>query len=374
MAVTVLLFALGLLCLVKGGDMFVDGACKIAKRFRVPEFLIGATVVSIGTTLPEVMVSATGAVGGNGEMAYGNAVGSVICNTALIAAITLIAAPTSRVDRKTLRTPVAFFFLSAAFFCCISYFIGDFSRLSGIVLLLIFIVYMVFTTSCEMRKGRKDPPTSENADEPNDSNNSNNLNNSKDSSNSNDANDANDSNDAKNSETENIENKKPEDGGKNRGGARREILMLVIGAAIVAVGARLLIDNGTKIATALGVPDSVIALTLVAVGTSLPELVTAVTSIIKGHGALSLGNIVGANLFNLVLVLGASVTLSPFSLPAEKTIFGVNASLAVDLPVMLVVMLILTLPALIREKLSRFQGIALLLIYVSFCAFQFVGA
>ena len=113
------------------------------------------------------------------------------------------------------------------------------------------------------------------------------------------------------------------------------------------------------------------SLTFVALGTSLPELVTAITSLIKGHGALSLGNIVGANLFNLVLVSGVSVTLSPFELPAGKLLLGHNASLVVDIPVMFAVMALMTLPALIRGKLSRWQGVALLAIYAGFCTFQF---
>lgn len=149
------------------------------------------------------------------------------------------------------------------------------------------------------------------------------------------------------------------------------VLFLVLGAAIIAIGATLLVDNGTIIAEKLGVPSSVIALTFVALGTSLPELVTAITSLVKGHSSLSLGNVIGANIFNLVLVSGTSITISPFKVPAEKLIFEMNASLVVDIPVMLSVMALLTLPALFRGKLSRWQGITLLGIYATFCVFQF---
>ena len=147
--------------------------------------------------------------------------------------------------------------------------------------------------------------------------------------------------------------------------------LLAVGAALIALGAKLLVDNGIIIAQALGVPESVIALTFIALGTSLPELVTAVTSLMKGHGSLSLGNVVGANLFNLVLVSGVSVTLSPFQAPQNASIGGMNASLVLDLPVMFLVMLLLTVPALLRGKLSRVQGILLLAIYAGFCAVQF---
>ena len=118
------------------------------------------------------------------------------------------------------------------------------------------------------------------------------------------------------------------------------LILLAIGAVLIAVGADLLVDNGTLIAQALGVPESVIALTFVALGTSLPELVTAITSLAKGHGALSLGNVIGANVFNLVLVSGVSVTLAPFSIPQNSTIAGMNASLVMDIPVMFAVMLL----------------------------------
>ncbi len=153
--------------------------------------------------------------------------------------------------------------------------------------------------------------------------------------------------------------------------AGKDLLLLVIGAAFIAIGANLLVDNGIIIAGLLGVPESVIALTFVALGTSLPELVTAITSLRKGHGLLSLGNIIGANLFNLVLVSGVSILLSPFDLPNSKQIGAYNASLVVDIPVMLGVMLILTIPPLIKGRMTRLQGIILLAIYAAFCIFQF---
>jgi cation:H+ antiporter len=317
MLIPVLLFALGLVLLIKGGDWFVDGATGIAQRFGVPELLIGATVVSIGTTLPEVMVSATSALGGHGEMAYGNAIGSIICNTALIAAITVAVRP-GKVERKSFLAPVAFFFIAASFYLYVAYSSGEFTRLVGLELLGIFLVYMVVL----VRQALRAPKVFEKEAGP-------------------------------------------------AGPLWTDLLRLAGGAVLIAFGADLLVENGTLIAQALGVPESVIALTFVALGTSLPELVTAITSLAKGHGALSLGNIIGANLFNLVLVSGLSVTLAPFSIPAEKTIAGHNASLVVDMPLMVFVMAFLTLPALVRGKLSRWQGVALLVIYAGFCVFQF---
>lgn len=325
MLVAVLLFVVGLVLLIKGGDWFVDGATGIAHRFHIPEILIGATIVSIGTTLPEVMVSATSAISGHGEIAYGNAVGSIICNTALIAALTVAIRPTP-VDRKSFRTPVFFFFGAAAFYMVVAYATGEFSRPVGVVLLAGFVVYMIGT----VLQTKKNPVAAEAVEE-------------------------------------------TEEGSEAKSNSMpKDIALLIIGAALIAVGARLLVDNGTKIAEALGVPEAVIALTFVALGTSLPELVTAITALVKGHGSLSLGNVIGANLFNLVLVSGVSTVLSPFAVPVERTIADMNASLLVDLPVMIGTMAILTIPTLIRGKLSRWQGILLLVIYAAFCVFQFV--
>ena len=144
MIVSVLLFAVGFLLLIKGGDWFVDGATGLARRFHLPDIIVGATVVSIGTTLPEVMVSATGAMLGQGAMAYGNAIGSIICNTSLIAALTVAIRP-GPVDTKALKTPVLFFFGSAAIYVINAYVTGYFGRPLGILLLAIFVVYLAVT-------------------------------------------------------------------------------------------------------------------------------------------------------------------------------------------------------------------------------------
>ena len=326
----VLLFVVGLVVLIKGGDWFVDGATGIARRFHLPELLIGATVVSIGTTLPEVMVSAQGAMAGSGGMAYGNAIGSIICNTALIAAITITLKP-GKTERKALVLPVTFFFVAAAFYVFVAYFFGRFDRWVGITLLCMFVAYI----SCTLIQMKHTP-------------------------------------------TEEIDGIAPEEALEHKAKEEKptpmikDIILLVVGAALIAWGANLLVDNGTAIAETVGVPDTVIALTFVALGTSLPELVTAITALAKGHGALSLGNVIGANLFNLVLVSGIATTISPFGVPTETVIAGHPASLVMDIPVMLGVMVILTVPALIRGKLSRIQGMALLCIYAVFCTLQFV--
>ena len=320
MFISVLFFALGLVLLIKGGDWFVDGATGIARRFRLPDIIVGATVVSIGTTLPEVMVSTTGALLGQGAMAYGNAIGSIICNTALIAAISVTCNP-GLVNVKTMKMPVFFFFTSAAVYCLAAYWLGTFPRWLGIIMLAIFVVYLI----ANVRQGLRYPEETA-------------------------------------QEAESVTASRS---------LAMELVLLVIGAALIAYGANLLVEHGTIIAQKLGVPETVIALTFVALGTSLPELITTITSLKKGHASLGIGNVIGANVFNLVLVSGMAVTIAPFDVPVGKLLLGQNASLVLDIPLMLLVMLLLTVPALTKKRLSRWQGITLLCIYAAFCTFQF---
>ena len=315
---SLLLFAVGVLLLIKGGDWFVDSAVGIAKKFKVPEIIIGATVVSIGTTLPEVMVSVTAAVNHNGAIAYGNAIGSIICNTALIAALTIAIRP-APVDRKSVTTPVVFFFLSAAIYMVAAYIFGRFDRWLGIVMLVVFGAYMAMT----IYKGFKNPLQHDEAEE-----------------------------------------------GESEGSLLKNVIVLIVSAALIAVGADMLEGSSVSLATMAGIPAEVVGVTVVALCTSLPELVTAVTALLKGHGALSLGNIIGANIFDLVLVSGAAVTISPFAIPEGSTLFGYNTSQIIEIPLMVGVMALMTLPAIFKGKLRRWQGVSLLTIYGAFVVLQ----
>ena len=323
MLTSLILFAIGLVLLIKGGDWFVDGATGIAKRFNLPDIVVGATVVSIGTTLPEVMVSTTGALQGSGAMAYGNAIGSIICNTALIAAISIVCNP-GPVNVKSMKTPAIFFFLASALYCLAAYGLGTFPRWMGFVMLGIFVVYMVLT----VRNGMANPDAAEEEEE---------------------------------------EESKPKK-------LWQELLLLVVGAGVIAVGADLLVEHGQIIALELGVPETVVALLFVALGTSLPELVTTITSLKKGRASLGVGNVIGANVFNLVLVSGVAVSLAPFDVPVENELLntGLNLSLVFDIPVMLLVMSLMIFPAMAKKKLGRWQGITLLGIYAAFCVCQFM--
>ena len=322
---SVFLLAFGFILLIKGGDWFVDAATSVAKRFHLPELLIGATVVSIGTTLPEVMTSAIGASSGSGAVAYGNAIGSIICNTSLVAAITIAVKP-AKADKKSLIFPVCFFFGAMAFYAINAYVFGKFDLWMGIVLLLGFVAYMIINV-VNMKKN----PAEEQAE----------------------------------IEEVEVSEDAPE------GSIVKDILMLVVSSLVIAVGADLLVDNAIEIAETLGVPQTVISLTIVALGTSLPELVTAITSLMKGHGALSLGNVIGANIFNLVLVSGTAISINPFQVPAEATFLGNNASFIFDIPLVFTVMAVMTLPPIFKGKMYRWQGITLLCLYAAYCVLQF---
>lgn len=318
MLVPVLLFLLGFVLLIFGGDRFVDGATGLAHRFHMPELLIGATVVSIGTTLPEVMVSSQAALQGNSGISYGNAIGSIICNTALIQGLAIAVKP-GLVNQKALRLPVIFFYLAAIFYSFTVYTAGEFARWQGFVFLAMFVVYMYLSYK-SIANGE--------------------------------------------GEAEEVDYKESS--------LVMDLVQLIGGAAAIAVGANLLVNNGTLIAQALGVPDSVIGLTVVALGTSLPELITTIQSLLKGHSALGLGNVIGANIFNIVLVSGMAISISPFKVPSEKLFMGMNSSLVIDIPLMLAVMTVLSIPPLLTGKAKRWQGILLLASIVVYWTYQFL--
>ena len=311
---TVLLFILGLILICLGGDRLVDAAVAIAKKLGIPEIVVGATIVSLGTTLPEILVSTTAAFDGSAAIAAGNAFGSIICNTALIAGLTQTIRPSKKIEAAAIRWRGIFFFAVLIGMNLYAYLTQKFNRLAGIVLILLFAVYAYLNI---MKAG---------------------------------------------SEGEESEN--GEDGKKEGGPIWKHLLVLVVCAVLLYFGANLLVDNGILIAEALGVPERVIAVTFIALGTSLPELVTSLVSIIKGYGNVGLGNIVGANILNMLLVIGIPSAIA--GIPLERS------TVLIDIPLALLVMAVLLIPILIRKKSSRVQGIALLVIYAAYCVASFM--
>ena len=316
---------IGFILLIKASDYFVDSSINIAKIFRIPEIIIGATIVSVGTTLPETMVSAISAFKGHGDISFGNALGSIICNTALIAAISMVFSQ-SKINKKSIEVPCVFFLVAYILYAFSAFAFGRFHRPIGIILILMLGLYIYYIISAGKEVGNEYINEMEEIEER--------------------ASKADDNNLIKNT------------------------MILAVAAIVIAFASNLLIDSATSIARRFNVPESVIGITIVAFGTSLPEFTTAIASLIKGHSSLSFGNIIGANLFNLLLVSGLAITIKPFDVPIEKKIYGINSTLLVDLPLALIVMIILCVPPLVCGKTKKWQGILLLVIYAVFLAYQ----
>lgn len=316
--IDVLLLVVGFILLIKCGDWFVAGSCKLAKIMRIPEVVIGATIVTIGSTLPECITSVLSASKGLSSISFGNAIGSMTCNICLILAITMLCVP-SIIDTKPLKLVAVYAGISLAAYYIAAY-TGSFNRLVGIALVVILLSYLYKTVKIAM------------------------------------------SNNTETSEVEKPENKE----------IIKMVLSIFVGAAGIAVGANLLISSCTAIAKMLLLSEQVVAITVVALGTSLPELVVAIQSIKQKSVALSVGNIMGTVIFNICMTSGLSILTNPFDVPCSKTIIGMNASLVVDLPILLAAFIIAFVPVLITGKTRRWQGALLLFTYVSYMAYQII--
>ena len=312
-----LLFAVGLLCIIKGGDWFVDAATWIASVSGIPQFIIGATIVSLATTLPEILVSVMAAASGSVEMATGNAIGSVTANTGMILAISILFMPAVIQRRKYL--PKSLILLGSIVLLWVLSLSGELTIIGAAVMMALFI-FFIFQNISEARKEMGEKPV-----------------------------------DAKALVT--------------KRSIIKNIVLFVLGAAGIVVGSRLMVDYGTIIATdILGVPERVVSLTMVAIGTSLPELVTTITAIVKKQSALSVGNIIGANVIDMILILPLCSFVMGGSLPVAWS------TLWVDLPVSLAVAVITLVPALISGKFRRWQGAAALAVYAGYMAYVVIGA
>lgn len=309
--IVILLFLLGLLLIVKGGDWFLDGAVWIAEISGVPRFIVGATVVSLATTLPELTVSVTGVLENQVDLAVGNAVGSVTANLGLIMAISLICIP-SPVNKRQFHFKAILMTLAAVLllvFCAG----GTLPVLPSLILFVVFVLFL--------------------------------GNNIRDASQS-------------------IAGQREEGSGERRTVSHRQaaykLFLFALGLAGILAGSQLLINYGSKLALVLGVPPSIIGVTLVAVGTSLPELVTTITAIMKKEASLSIGNIIGANVIDLTMILPICSVISGGKLAiAQQTT-------SLDLPACLTVVLVAVLPPLFKGGFYRWQGFALLAVYAAY--------
>lgn len=301
-------FVLGLVLIVKGGDFFVDAAAWMAEVSGIPHFIIGATVVSLATTLPEVIVSCFGAARGSSAIAIGNAVGTITSNTGLIMAISIIFMPV--IVKRSQYAFKSIMLLLAVAVLYLSSIGNSFSKVGGGILLLIFAVSVY-----ESVKSAR----------------------------------------AELAAVEKTEFKKKD--------IPINLAKFVMGAAGIAFGADFLVGTATEMAIVIGVPEAVISATVVAIGTSLPELVTTITSIVKKQSALSVGNIIGANLID------ATVILPVCSLISKDGLTACRQNLLVDFPVCLGLLGIALIPMLIFKRFTRAQGVFMLVCYISYLAF-----
>ncbi len=307
-AVASVVFIVGLVLTIKGGDWFVDSASWFAEATGIPKFVVGATVVSFATTLPELLVSVRAAMNGSAQLAIGNAIGSVTANTSLIMGLSLVAM-VGVVNRKSFSFKGGLLLLAIVALTLISL-SGMLPVWSAFILWAIFITFMV----SNVFEGKKSATLEK---------------------------------------TLSYEKKD----------VPKKILFFLLGTASIVLGAESLVSSGTTIASSIGISETIIGFTIIALGTSLPELVTTLTAIKKKENSLSVGNIVGANIIDTTLILPLCAVINGKPLPVERI------NLLFDFPVCIVACAIAIVPTIIQGKFKKWQGFALLSVYVLYILF-----
>lgn len=319
MFISIILIALGFVLLIKGADFLVDGASNIAKKFHIPEIIIGLTIISIGTSMPELFVSITSAIDGFPDMAMGNVIGSNIANLFLILGLSAIVKSIPfKKETRLIEIPLCFFISVIFFAIC---FIGqDVSRIDAGILIALFIAFIIYTIVMA-KKGE---------------------------------------------EFDKEDNKEVEEEETNKGkwSTLKDICFIILGVVALKFGGDLAVDNAVKVATILGLSEKIISVTILAIGTSLPELVTSVSAAAKGKSDIAVGNILGSNIFNMLLIIGTSAAIKPIVY---------NMSYNKDLIILLAGTLVLALFPLIppKNEMSRMNGIIYVLMYVGYMASLF---
>jgi len=307
MLTVTIFFIFGLLCLIKGGDWFVDSAVEIANISGISQVLIGATIVSVATTLPELIVSSTAAFHGETTMSVGNAVGSMICNIGFVLALSSIFGNIEIKDKhfkmKSITLVLYTFVLIAVSLD------RKIIKVESVLLIALLIMY-IYTNVKNL-------------------NNKNNV------------------------KAVNISNVK----------LKKVIINFIIGLCLIIVGSNLIVENGIALAKFMKIPTAIISLTLIALGTSLPELVVGITAVLKGNEEISVGNIIGANIFNITLVTGVSGIISELKI--------IPQNLMLDMPISLLISLVLIIPSLITKRILKIQGLFMLSIYLSYIIYMF---
>ncbi|WP_270646721.1 calcium/sodium antiporter [Paeniclostridium hominis] len=306
MIFTIILFLLGFVLITKGADIFIESTISVAKKTNIPEIVLGATIVSLATTFPELTVSAFASIQGHTTMSLGNAIGSIICNTGLALGLVAMIKP-FKVDKKIFNSKAILLIISVIVLIILGM-DKTIGRTDAMALIGLLVIYMINNYNSIPKTGSR-----------------------------------------RTSNATNIEYSKSSD-------MIKLVVMFVIGITMMIIGSRLLVNNGIKIAEVLGVPQAVISLTVIALGTSLPELVSCLTAIRKSHNAISVGNILGANILNIVSVIGLSSFINDIPILKQTSM--------VDFPFMILLLLILIIPTFIKQKIYRFQGLLMILTYI----------
>ncbi len=303
--VQMILLVIGFVLLVKGADWFVEGASRVAERFGIPQLVIGLTIVAMGTSLPEAAVSVSAALKGSAEITIGNILGSNILNVLLILGLTAVITPVA-VQKSTIKYEIPYVVVVSAVLMGIGYADGVVGRLDGVILWILFIMYLLYLL--KMAKSGAD-----------------------------------------------VIEEIPGDGKPMP--VWKMLVMIVAGAAMIVLGSNLAVDAASGLARIFGMSERLIGLTIVAFGTSLPELVTSVTAAIKGKADIAVGNIVGSNIFNILFVVGTSALITPV-VYAPSFLVDSIAAIAVGI--------ILWLLVFRKQKLDRLGGVILLVCYAGY--------
>ena len=303
-----ILLIVGFVLLIKGADLFVDGASSVAAKLKVPSLIIGLTVVSIGTSLPEAAVSISASLSGNNSISLGNVIGSNIFNLLMVVGVSSAILPIVT-DRDMLKRDMPIN-IGVTVLLGILLFDGNLSRLEALLLLLLLVAYMFLL----IRSALKNRVEAE--------------------------------------ETKVLS-------------WAKSIVFIVLGVAAIIGGGQLVVNSAKTIAMALGMSETLVGLTVVAIGTSLPELVTSVVAARKGDSGIAMGNVIGSNLFNILFILGMAGVIKPLT---------ADAAFFIDTGIMLGISALMLLFAFTKRKISRVEGITCVLIYVAYTAYIIMRA
>lgn len=309
---TYLLLIIGFVLLVKGADFFVDGSSSIAKKLKVPELIIGLTIVAMGTSAPEAAVSISAALRGSNEIATSNIIGSNLFNLLVVVGVSALILPI-KVNKKVITRDLPYSILAALVLLVLGLlFTSVIGLWSAVILLILFAIYIWWTI-----------------------------------------------NDAKKERAQLSETSEAESGEKELSTVR-SIIYMVVGLAGIIWGGDFVVDSATKIAADFGLSETLIGLTICAVGTSIPELVTSVVASRKGKSDMAIGNAVGSNIFNILMILGCSALFAPLPIHSQSYI---------DITILIVVSLLVLVFAATKKKVNRVEGTVMILIYVAYMVY-----